>query len=88
MAAQSGRNGAALSRQLQEHAHQFEFYQAVRLMHRLAPAREAKFRGVRWAPTCAPARRSSASAQRPRIPFLPDRSSTSMCLRHRTRHPR
>ena len=38
MAAQSGRDGTALSQQLQAKAHQFEFYQAVRLMHRLAHA--------------------------------------------------
>ncbi len=38
MAAPSGRNGTALSRQLLEQAHQFEFFQAVRLMHRIAHA--------------------------------------------------
>jgi type VI secretion system protein ImpH len=38
MAATSGRNGTALSRQLQEQSHQFEFFQAVRLMHWLGHA--------------------------------------------------
>jgi type VI secretion system protein ImpH len=41
MAAQSGRNGTALSRQLQEQSHRFEFFQAVRLMHQLAVAAES-----------------------------------------------
>ena len=38
MAAQSGGNSAALSQQLQERAAQFEFFQAVRLMHWLGRA--------------------------------------------------
>ena len=41
MAAPSGRNGTALGRQLLEQAHQFEFFQAVRLMHWLAHAPES-----------------------------------------------
>ena len=38
METEGGRNSVALIRELQERAHQFEFFQAVRLMLWLAPA--------------------------------------------------
>lgn len=41
MGSSSGRDTAALKRRLEDEARRFEFLQAVRLLHRLAPEREA-----------------------------------------------
>ena len=89
MAATGGGNGPALSQQLRDQAHQFDFFQAVRVLHWMArrsrPPRTEPRRPLGY--DFAPARKSSASARWPRTPFPPGRWWRS-ARRARTAGPR